>query len=186
MSAAKTHKMRRSQFISGLSSMKIHPHLVAAQKLAYEPQGFICKNIEQEAESQEYGACGFEMNGHNIKFRVTKITPTKIGQFVTFWKRIGSGPIMPYDMADAFDLLVVSVRTTNHFGQFVFPKAVLCEKGFVSKAGKGGKRAMRVYPPWDVTDSKQAQKTQAWQVQYFFDMSSDAIIDSVKIQALFR
>lgn len=166
--------------------MKIHPDLAAAQKLAYEPNGFICNKLTQEAESQEYGACEFEMNGHNIKFRVAKITPTKVGQFVTFWKRIGSGPIMPYDMVDALDLLVVSVRTADHFGQFVFPKAVLCEKGFVSRAGQGGKRAMRVYPPWDTTDSKQAQKTQLWQLQYFFDMSSDTIFDASRIQALFR
>ena len=71
----------------------IHSDLLAAQKLVYEPSGFSCKNLVLEAESQEYGACEFEMNNKQIKFRVAKITPTKIGQFVTFWKRIGSGPI---------------------------------------------------------------------------------------------
>ena len=34
-------------------------------------------------------------------------------------------------------------------------------QGFASQDGKGGKRAMRVYPPWDITDSPQAKKTQA-------------------------
>jgi hypothetical protein len=154
--------------------MKINFDLLAdlliAQKRVYEPLGLICKNLQQETESQEYSACSFELNGSVIKFRVAKITPTKIGQFVTFWKRIGSGPIMPYDRADPFDFLVVSVRAVDNLGQFVFPKAVLYEEGLVSKDGKGGKRAMRVYPPWNITDSKQAKNTQSWQLKYFFQI----------------
>jgi hypothetical protein len=145
----------------------MHPDFLIAQQLVYQPLRFACKNLICDAESQEYSACGFEINGYAIKFRVAKITPTKIGQFVTFWKRIGSGPIMPYDTADLFDFLIVSVRRLDLLGQFIFPKAVLYEKGFVSKNGKDGKRAMRVYPPWDVTDNKQAKMTQAWQLNYF-------------------
>ncbi|MFA6065677.1 MAG: MepB family protein [Candidatus Babeliaceae bacterium] len=163
----------------------IHPDLLAVQKLAYIPSGLMCTDIVQEAESQEYGACEFTMNNKRIKFRVSKITPTKIGQFVTLWKRSSAGPIAPYDMADAIDFFVVSVRTAEHFGQFVFPKYVLHEHGFVSQYGKGGKRAMRVYPPWDVTDSAQAQKTQSWQVRYFFEIDQNGSIDTAKIQKLF-
>src|SRR5476651_865530 len=96
----------------------IHSDLLAAQKLAYEPGGFVYKNVIQEAESQEYSACEFEMNNKIIKFRVAKITPTKIGQFVTFWKRIGSGPIQPHDLEGPFDFFVVSVRSGKHYGQF--------------------------------------------------------------------
>ena len=158
----------------------IHPDLITAQRLAYAPNGFACKNITQEAESQEYGACEFEMNNRRIKFRVAKITPTKIGQFVTLWKRIGDGPIMPFDVSDPVDLFVVSVRKDEHFGQFVFPKNILYEKGFVSKNGNGGKRAMRVYPPWDVTDSPQAKKTQAWQIIYFVEIQPTIDIDHVR------
>ncbi len=54
-----------------------------------------CAIIVQDNESQEYGASTFEMNNKIIKFRVAKITPTKVGQFVTFWKRIADGPITP-------------------------------------------------------------------------------------------
>jgi hypothetical protein len=32
---------------------------------------------------------------------------------------------------------------------------------------KEGKRGMRVYPPWDLPSSKQAKKTQQWQLPYF-------------------
>jgi hypothetical protein len=65
------------------------------------------------------------------------------------------------------------VRAENHFGQFVFPKAVLGEKGIVSCNGKEGKRAMRIYPPWDIADNSQAKKTQAWQLQYFIKFSEN-------------
>lgn len=167
-----------------MNNQKMHIDLLEAQKLTYTPNGLICKNIIIETESQEYGACNFTINNKNIKFRSAKITPTKIGQFVTLWKRIGNGPIMPFDMADDIDLFVISVRNADHFGQFVFPKSVLYEKGYVSKDDKGGKRAMRVYPPWDITDSAQAKKTQTWQVLYFFEISPTN--DNSKIQKLFN
>ena len=165
------------------STNDIHP-LIAAQQLAYGPSGLTCKNFVKEAESQEYGACVFEINGRRIKFRVGKITPTKTGQFVTLWKRVGMGPIQPHDSADPIDLFVVSVRNATHFGQFVFPKALLCEKGIVSKNEREGKRAMRVYPPWDKAVSQQAKKTQAWQLIYFFEIHPT--MNTLRIMKLFQ
>jgi len=153
-----------------MSPITIHPDFLAAQELIYQPLGLHFHSIIPEKESQEYGACTFVMDGKNIQFRVAKTTPTKNGQFVTLWKRIENGPILPFDMADAVDLFIVSVRTPTHFGHFVFPKELLWHKGYVSKDGKGGKRAMRVYPPWDVPTSVQAQKTQDWQLPYFLDI----------------
>lgn len=160
--------------------------LFVAQENIYEPSGFFISNLARESESQEYNALKFEMNNKHIQFRTAKITPTKVGQFVTLWKRIGKGPIQPYDLADPIDLFVVSVRSTEHFGQFVFPKSVLWEKDIVSKEAVGGKRAMRVYPPWDKTDNRQAQKTQAWQLLYFFEIDLSRPFDVAKIQQLFR
>ena len=158
----------------------LHPDLFAAQKFAYEPSGLIGCKFTEEAESKEYGAFDFEMNDQRIKFRIGKITPTKIGQFTTLWKRIGTGPILPFDIADPIDLFVISVRNSQHFGQFVFPKTVLCEKGIVSKDGKGGKRAMRIYPPWDVAENLQAKKTQKWQLIYFFEIQPNIDIERVR------
>lgn len=163
----------------------IHPDLLEAKKLAYDPSGLTYKNLFKEEESKEYGACVFEMNNKRIKFRIGKITPKKSGQFVTLWKRIGNSPIMPYDLADPIDLFVVSVRNANHFGQFVFPKTVLVEKGIVSKEGKGGKRAMRIYPPWDMADSRQAKNTQAWQLVHFFEIDPNKKTDTTRVQKLF-
>lgn len=160
--------------------------LAAAIVFAYEPSGLICKNLEKETESEEYAAFIFEMNNMQIKFRVSKVTPTKIGQFVTLWKRIGDGVILPHDLDDPVDIFIVSARKGENFGQFVFPKTVLFEKGIVSKEGKGGKRAMRIYPPWDITDSRQAKKTQAWQLIYFFEIPATNNIDAGRVQKLFQ
>ena len=158
----------------------IHPDFLTAQKLFYEPSGLICDKITVEKESKEYGACTFTINDKNIVFRVAKITPTKIGQFLTLWKRIDNSPIMPFDITDPIDLFVVNVRKDGLLGQFVFPKNVLVEKGFVSINGIGGKRAMRVYPPWEATESVQAKKTQAWQLMYFLEIQPTVEHDKIK------
>lgn len=165
------------------STIPISAGIIACNR-AYGSSGLFLTNLKQEKESQEYEAYTFEVNNKKVLFRVAKITPTKKGQFVTFWKREkDSGPIMSYDMADAVDFFVISVQNGAHYGQFIFPKNVLCQKGFVSKAGVGGKRAMRVYPPWDVVDSVQASKTQAWQLIYFVEC--EPVFNAAQLRSLF-
>lgn len=154
------------------------------QQQIYTPCHFVCSDVQTLPESKEYGACQFMMNNKRIQFRVAKITPTKIGQFVVFWKRDAAGITVPYDMADSVDFFVVSVSAGSHVGQFVFPKLALVEQGYVSKNGVGGKRAMRVYPAWDKVDNKQATKTQQWQLKYFVEMDLKNL-DTSKIQKLF-
>lgn len=161
-----------------------HPDLLIANDFVYKPSGLVLENLNIEDESEDYGAAEFTLNKHSVKFRVGKITPTKIGQFVTFWKRNGKGPILPYDLNDSFDFLVVSARSENHFGQFIFPKSVLNEKGIVSSMDKEGKRAMRIYPPWNKADNSQAKRTQAWQLQCFIDFAENNF-DSERIRCLF-
>ncbi len=163
--------------------LNIFTDLRLAQELVYVPIGLTLSNLVHEVESQDYGACSFDLGQKHINFRIAKITPTKVGQFVTFWKRIGDGPIMPYDVNDLFDFLIVSVRNGYHFGQFIFPKNVLLEKGLLSKDGCGGKRAMRVYPAWDAVDNAQAKKTQSWQLLYFVEIQPS--FDKEKMRKLF-
>ena len=151
-----------------------HPDLLALQQ-AYDAHGLAWNAPRHEAESADYAAAAFEVAGLRVRFRVAKITPTKVGQFVTLWKRIGAGPIQPFDDTDPVDLFVVSTREGEQFGQFVFPTAVLSARDVVARGGQGGKRAIRVYPPWVVTASKQAQATQRWQLAYFVAAGADAI-----------
>ncbi|MBU3145361.1 MepB family protein [Clostridium sp. CF012] len=163
----------------------IHNDLLATKKFVYDWIKFQCSNPAIEVQNTEYGAYVFKLNALLIRFRVAKITPTKVGQFVTLWERIGDGPIQPYDISDPVDLFVVSTRQGNKFGQFIFPKSVLCDKGIVSNKGKGGKRAIRVYPPWDKPTSPQAQKTQAWQLEYFLEIPLNISIDCVRTRMLY-
>ncbi|WP_328671770.1 MepB family protein [Streptomyces sp. NBC_00322] len=160
--------------------------LLAARELAYDPSGFTCSRPVPEEESAEYGACEFTLDGFSVRFRVAKTTPTKVGQFVTVWKRSASGPIQPFDAEDAVDLFVISTRDGRRFGQFVFPRDVLCERGIVSKNGSSGKRAFRVYPPWVTTSNRQARKSQIWQLNHFLQLPEDEPIDRARARALFH
>lgn len=158
--------------------------LILIRKILFDNCSFEITQPVPEAESAEYGACAFTLNNLNIRFRTAKITPTKTGQFVTLWKRINQGPIQPFDSTDPIDLFVVSVRKDNHFGLFIFPKSVFIAKEIVS-AKKEGKRAIRVYPSWDITSSRQAQKTQNWQLDYFLEASINQSIDLDRAKSLF-
>lgn len=157
-------------------SSDAHPELILSNKLIYEPCKLIFNSeLVQEKESLEYGACHFSLNNNKIAFRVAKTTPTKIGQFVTLWKRTNQGPIAPYDTSDSVDLFVIFMREKEKFGQFVFPVNVLISKNIVSVNKKGGKRAIRLYAPWVHTTSVQAAKTRNWQIKYFIDLSESRI-----------
>jgi hypothetical protein len=154
-------------------------------KRIFEVCGLKYSQPVREAESLDYEAYSFVVNNKSIRYRHAKITPTKIGQFVTIWKREGKGPIQPYDSSDDIDLFVVSVKNNSHCGQFVFPKSILVKQGVFSVNGKGGKRAIRVYPPWDKTESKQAQKSQNWQLEFFVGIPKNNSVDVQKFKSLY-
>jgi hypothetical protein len=147
--------------------------------------GFECSDPIAETESAEYAAYRFELNGFAVVYREAKITPTKIGQFVTLWKRNANEIIEPFEISDAIDFVVINTQDKKRFGQFVFPKSVLFSKGVFSGNNKDGKRAIRVYPPWDVTTSKQAQQTQQWQLKYFLEIPAANEIDLTLAKRLY-
>ena len=159
--------------------------LLESKALVFDPIGFELTNYILQEESSAYSVCKFELNGNPILFRYAKTTPTKIGQFVTIWKRTEKGPIVPYEKSDNITLLIVCTKSVNRFGQFVFPQSVLAEKGISSTATKAGKRALRVYPPWDIPTSKQAQKTQDWQLSYFLEIPQHQTLDLEKAKKLY-
>lgn len=154
--------------------------LTQIEKEIYTPCGLVISAFRIEEESQEYFACQFQLNKRNIISRNSKITPTKTGQFVTFWKRNPNGPIEPFSETDSVDFFVVNSRTNNKLGQFVFPKSVLIEKGILSTNKKEGKRAFRVYPSWDIATNKQAVQSQKWQLDYFYEIGSTNNLEKVR------
>ena len=156
-----------------------------ANELIFQPLGLKLSDIEEDAESKDYSGCSFSLNPLKIKFRTAKITPTKTGQFVTIWKRNEKEETAPFDSNDTFDFYLISASTNNDRGLFIFPKDILIEKGILSHGKKMGKRGIRIYPGWDLTESKQAIATQKWQTAYFIDLSQSEESYLQKARVLF-
>ncbi|MDO6430076.1 MepB family protein [Flavitalea sp. BT771] len=163
----------------------LHNDLRIVKELVYDKCGFRLTNLQLNAESVAYGACSFKLDGQTIEHRVSKITPAKTGQFVTIWRRNMEGITAPFDIFDDIDLVVITSRTGDNIGQFVFPTSVLAEKGIISQNGKDGKRGIRVYPPWDTVTNRQAEKTKSWQAEYFLTIKSDHSTDLDLTRKLF-
>jgi hypothetical protein len=163
-----------------------HSDLLAAKVLVYDPCGFTGSQPLPQAQSAEYAAHAFTLDGLSIRFRAARTTPTKAGQFVTVWKRSPGGPIQPFDATDPVDLFVISTRDQHYLGQFVIPMDALRRHGVVSANGSGGKRAFRIYPPWVTITNRQADMAQAWQLDYFLHLPQDGSIDSARAQELYR
>lgn len=155
--------------------------LEETSKLVFEKLDLKISNLLIEKESHDYFAAQFELNNLKIIFREAKITPTKIGQFVTLWKRIDEKPIQPFATSDDFDLVIINTNTPTNSGQFIFPKSILEQKGYLQSLCKKGKLGFRVYPSWDKTLNKQAQQTQKWQLDYFLEIP----IDLAKAKSLY-
>lgn len=137
----------------------------------YMPHNLILTAIQEEKQNSMYGAGTFQLSSKTIRFRVAHVTPRKTGQFVAFWEKDKNNKNQPYLYDEAPDLLVITVcKSDNDFGQFIFPKKVLLKHAILKSSGTKGKMAMRVYPSWDSPASKQAIKTQEWQLPYFVDL----------------
>ena len=164
-----------------IKKIPLSSELLQVKELVYDRCNFEFSNLIIDSESEEYKACLFKLNSFQIIHRLSKITPTKIGQFVTIWKRNSNGITAPFDVSDNFDFIVITSKSGENLGQFVFPKSVLLEKGIISNNNTSGKRGIRVYPPWDIPTNKQAEKTQLWQTKYFYSIKKDSFdIELVK------
>ncbi|QQP70153.1 MepB family protein [Carnobacterium sp. CS13] len=152
----------------------------------YEPKQLTVEYVQEEKQNSEYAAGVFRLSSKTIRFRVAKITPTKIGQFVAFWEKDSNNKNRPFLSEEAPELLVITTfKKNNEFGQFVFPKEILIKKNILRSQSAKGKMAIRVYPSWDRPTSKQAINTQKWQLPYFVDMSTPNKISIDKIIKLY-
>ena len=159
------------------TTISLYSDLNFIKELVYDKCSLGLTNLKMKVESVEYGACSFELDGHKIEHRISKITNTKAGQFVTIWKRNKNGKTVPFDILDPIDFIAITSKCGDNMGQFIFPKLLLVDKGIISQNGKGGKRGIRVYPSWDSVTNKQAEKTQSWQTNYFITIKKENAID---------
>ena len=131
--------------------------------------------IIEDVESKEYFGYNFETENMKFKFRKSKITPKKNGQFVTLWKRNAKLKTEPFTEADNFDFYIIVCEENENYGFFLFPKSELIKRQILSTDIKEGKRGFRVYPKWTKTENKQAEKTQDWQNKYFVTCTPNTI-----------
>lgn len=161
-----------------------HPDVALVTGL-FDGLGVECSPAVSEPDNAEYGAAVSDVGRSTIRFRVGKLTPTKVGLFVSVWRRGAGGSTEPFPAEDDVDALVVVAREGDRFGAFVFPNEVLATRGVVSVRGAGGKRGFRVYPPWSATSSPQAKRSQGWQCDWFLDLSDGAAVDLQRAGRLF-
>lgn len=61
---------------------KFNDVIVNLNNIIYKPNELIITNLKEEQQNAEYAGCLFYLNHKSIRFRISKITPNKIGQFI--------------------------------------------------------------------------------------------------------
>ncbi|MCW7467915.1 MepB family protein [Leptospira kanakyensis] len=154
--------------------------LISTKEKLFDRLGLPLTNVLLEPESDAYDACHFHVQNIKIRFRKAKITPKKIGLFVTLWKRNKLGVTEPFDNKDNTDIYLISANQKNRIGYFVFTKQILNEKGIL-RGKYEGKRGFRVYPSWDKPNNKQGVETQNWQKLCFAELTEkDGKLNSIR------
>lgn len=143
-------------------------------------------NLYLDSEAEAYFGRRFTVNSLKYHFRIGKITPSKAGHFVTFWRRTSEGPIAPFHLEDHFKCLIIWVKNQSHQGFFLLTKSTLAEHEILSTGTLEGKRGFRVYAPWEITESRQASQSQAWQCEYFVDLGLSQDKQSYLVNLLLR
>ena len=146
-------------------------NITRLNNLVFKPLKLNTTEIIPDLECEDYFGFNFKINENRIKFRKSKLTPKKVGQFVTFWKRDSEGKTVPFDINDDFDFYIISIEENENSGVFIFPKTLLEKENLISSELKVGKRGFRIYADWHFPNSKQAEKTKLWQTQFFIDFS---------------
>jgi len=148
----------------------------------YTALDFIPINIDLECE--EYMGYTCQLGQYPSTFRKAKITPKKIGQFVTLWQRNAAGITEPYPLTAPFLFYLIAVQQKEHNGFFLFPKTILGDKHILTTPIKEGKRGFRVYPDWDIPTNKQAIQTQQWQSLYFINLTANPALAAEKANSI--
>lgn len=158
---------------------------MAASTLALTPAGLRQTVPSPVHDNAEYASLSLTINEREAQWRDARTTPTKNGLFVAVWQRSEDGSTRPYSIDDPLELLVISTRQGDGFGQFVFSRETLRRQGIFSGPTSAGKRGFRVYPPWVIAGSNQAERTQSWQCEWFLTLDDEASVDLDRVRTLY-
>lgn len=154
--------------------------------LVLRPSALAMSQRQPDLDGLEYDGVTFGVAGRRIIGRSARVTPTKNGLFVALWRRASDGGTRPLAESDPFDVVAVATRDAAGFGAFIFSKADLRTHGVVSGGPSVGKRGFRVYPAWVTPQSRQAERTQSWQLHSFLDLGGAAAADPTRTRQLFE
>ncbi|WP_437917956.1 MepB family protein [Sphingobacterium sp. LRF_L2] len=154
------------------------------ERLLLELTGERISDVEEDPTCIVYAGGSFKINAVKLICRTAKVTPKKVGKFVTLWKRSKNGETEPYHGEDPYDFYLVFAEEGEHQGFFVFPRHVLARESILTSAKGEGKRGFRVYTSWDNVNNKQAKQTKCWQSFYFIDLSTLMDENKAKYQAI--
>lgn len=159
----------REPLDSVASLADLHPDIVLALQ-GLVSNGAVLGALYREDQNAEYGGVVAVVDGVPVRARVGKATPTKVGHFVTVWRRNELAVSVPFRDDESTGGLIVIVRGGGQVGAFSFPVKVLLRRGIVSGEGSSGKRGFRVYAPWVAVPSAQARRTQDWQIEHYQEL----------------
>lgn len=142
------------------------------------------ENFSLDPTCRDYLGASFSTNNQSYIFRKAKLTPKKIGHFVTLWKRDSNNKTIPYTQLDPIDFLIISTEDSAHNGFFVFPKDALIKHGILSSPNNPGKRGFRIYANWLTPDNKQATISQSWQKEYFINLNDDFKLNHDRLKSI--
>lgn len=170
----------------GSRMKKFEKVLMYVNDTLYRPNELKVSSVQEEPQNSKYCGVKFKLNSKSIRFRLAHTTEKKAGQFVSFWEKDEKNRNQAYGFDRATDLLVINTfGKGDYFGQFVFPKEVLLDKGILKNGPIKGKMGMRVYPSWDEVTSDQARASQTWQGKFFIDFGEDKEILNKKVRELY-
>jgi hypothetical protein len=164
--------------LSDSKNLSLPKNLLKAFQVGYLPNNLKPEKIIISNESKDYHSLNFQINNVNVEYREAKVTAKKLGYFVTLWKRNSLNKTSPYDISENIDFYCFGIADNFRFGQFIFPKHILFEKGILSSSKHKGKLGFRLYTPSLELKSKQAIKTQLWQARYFLNFEDKLALNS--------
>lgn len=152
----------------------------------YKANNLLATSLEEESQNAKYGGGKFTLSSKTVRFRVAKTTPTKSGQFVAFWEKDKNNKNRAFHYNQAPELLVINcIGDNREFGQFIFPKEILLKRNILRNDTSKGKMGIRLYPAWSLPESEEALKTQAWQSEYYIDLTNTNTISKNKLLRLY-